>query len=187
MAIQNLDSKVALVLIDLQKGIAAMPVAHPSADIVARSARLAKAFRQRGLPVVLVNVDGVAPGRNDAEQGAFSPPPGFDELLPELDVQPSDHRVTKRQWGAFEGTSLEQFLRRKGITQIVLAGIATSIGVESTARDAHGKGYNLVLVPDAMTDLHAHAHQHSVDTIFPRLGQLASSDRVLELLASHAG
>jgi nicotinamidase-related amidase len=187
MAIQFLDPEIALVVIDLQRGIAAMPIVHPLAGVVAHSAQLAKAFRQRGLPVVLVNVDALAPGRNDTDQGPFSPPPGFDELLPELDIQPSDHRVTKRQWGAFEGTSLDQFLRRRGVTQIVLTGIATSIGVESTARDAQGKGYNIVLVPDAMTDLHMHSHQHSVDTIFPRLGQVASTGRVLELLAAQAG
>ena len=106
---------------------------------------LLDAFRSHGLPVVLVNVAGVAPGRTDAGPMNFSPPPDWLEIASELTPQPSDVRVTKHQWGAFYGTALDLELRRRSVTQIVLCGIATSIGVESTAREAYERGYNVSL------------------------------------------
>jgi nicotinamidase-related amidase len=182
MPIAQLDAIAALVVIDLQKGIVGMPTAHPAADIVGRTAKLARAFRARGLPVVLVNVTGMAPGRTDAGRPNVSFPPDWTELAPELEQHPGDHLVSKQRWGAFIGTSLDDYLRQCGATQIVLAGVATSIGVESTARSAYDHGYNVVLVVDAMTDRSADAHRHSVETVFPRLGEAATTDRVLELL-----
>ncbi|NED79149.1 isochorismatase family protein, partial [Streptomyces sp. SID11233] len=106
----------------------------PSKDVIARSAGLAAAFRAKGLPVVLVNVTGGAPGRNEAPQRGEQPPADWADLVADLDAQDSDIRVTKQTWGAFYGTDLDSQLRRRGITQVVLTGIATSIGVESTAR-----------------------------------------------------
>ena len=88
--------------------------------------------------------------------------------------------------GAFFGTSLDAILRKAGVTQIVLAGISTSIGVESTARAAHELGYNVALVTDAMTDRSAEAHRHTVETIFPRLGETDTTERVLKMLAAGA-
>jgi nicotinamidase-related amidase len=146
------------------------------------SSRLSRyTFRGRGLPVVLVNVAGRAPGRTKV-QFNFTPPADWTELVPELDHQPSDYTVTKQQIGAFYGTALEQILRRHGVTQVVLAGVATSSGVEATARNAYDHGYNVTLVVDAMTDLSADAHRHSVETIFPRLGETATTDDVIRSL-----
>jgi nicotinamidase-related amidase len=102
--------------------------------------------------------------------------------VPELDPQPSDHLVTKQRWGAFLGTDLHDYLRERGATQIVLAGIATSIGVESTARSAYDLGYNVALVVDAMTDRDPEMHRNSVEKIFPRLGETAKTEDVLKLL-----
>jgi nicotinamidase-related amidase len=184
MAITRLDDVVALVVIDLQKGIVALPTVHPAGEIVDRVARLAHAFRKRGLPVVLVNVTGAAPGRTDAAATAakFARPPDWAELASELEPQSGDYLVTKRRWGAFHGTSLDDYLRGRGVTQIVLTGVATSIGVESTARSAHDLGYNVVLITDAMTDRDAEAHGHAVEKIFPRLGDSGTTGDVLRLL-----
>ena len=182
MPITTLDPTAALVVIDLQKGIVGMPTAHPASEIVARAATLARAFRQKELPVVLVNVTGGAPGRTDVPRPAFSLPPDWTELVPELDRQPGDVIVSKQRWGAFLGTGLNDALRARGVTQIVLIGVATSIGVESTARSAYDLGYNVVLVIDAMTDRDGDAHHHSVEKIFPRLGQTDITDNVLKLL-----
>jgi nicotinamidase-related amidase len=102
--------------------------------------------------------------------------------VPELNAQPSDHRVTKRTWGAFTNTDLEAYLREQGVTQVVLVGVATSIGVESTARYANELGFNVTLVVDAMTDLNADAHTNSITRIFPRLGETGTTQEVLELL-----
>ena len=156
-------------------------------EIVQRAASLAAAFRRHGLPVVLVNVAGGAPGRTDASRPAFTPPPDWTDLVEELDAQPDDHRVTKLRWGAFHGTSLDTHLRDLGITQVVLAGVATSGGVESTARSAYEHGYHVVLATDAMTDRNAGAHQNSIERIFPKLGETAATTEILEMLEkSHA-
>ncbi|HEY1558116.1 MAG TPA: isochorismatase family protein [Kofleriaceae bacterium] len=184
MPITTLDPTTALVVIDLQRGIVGLPTAHPIADIVANAAKLARAFRERGLPVVLVNVAGGAPGRSDAKQPAFTPPPDWTELVPELDRQPSDLVATKLTWGAFHGTSLDMQLRRRGVTQIVLCGVATSIGVESTARAAHEHGYHVALVSDAMTDLVLETHTNSIERIFPRLGEVGTTADVVAKLSS---
>jgi nicotinamidase-related amidase len=182
MPLTKLDATAVLVVIDLQKGIVGLPTVHPAGEIVGRAARIARAFRERGLPVVLVNVTGPAPGRTDAGVPKFSFPADWTELVPELEQRPDDYIVTKQRWGAFLGTSLHDYLRRRGVTQIILTGVATSIGVESTARSAYDYGYNVVLIVDAMTDRDADAHRHSVEKIFPRLGETAKTDDVLKLL-----
>ena len=182
MPLTRLDTTAALVVIDLQKGIVGLPTVHPAGEIVGRAARLARAFRERGLPVVLVNVTGAAPGRTDAGVPKFSFPADWTELVPELEQHADDHTVTKQRWGAFIGTSLDDYLRRRGVTQVVLTGVATSGGVESTARSAYDYGYNVVLVVDAMTDRDADAHLHSVEKIFPRLGETETTGNLLKLL-----
>jgi nicotinamidase-related amidase len=149
MPLTKLDDVAALIVIDLQNGIVGMPTAHPAAEIVGRSAQLARAFCQRGLPVVLVNVAGSAPGRVDAPRPNISRPPGWTDLVPELERHPNDYLVTKHRWGAFLGTALDDYLRQRNVTQIFLAGIPTSAGVESTARSAYDLGFNVVLVLDA--------------------------------------
>jgi nicotinamidase-related amidase len=181
MPLTQIDNVAALVVIDMQKGLTALPTVHPFSEIAERVARLAHAFRKRGLPVVLVNVAGGAPGRVDAKFD-FSPPADWTDLVPELDQQPSDYTVTKLQIGAFYGTALEQILHRRGVTQVFLAGVATSMGVEATARDAYDRGYNVGLVVDAMTDLNSDAHRHSVERVFPRIGETATTHDVLTLL-----
>jgi nicotinamidase-related amidase len=184
MPITPLDSKTALITIDLQRGIVGLPTAHPAAEVVAKAAALARAFRRRGLPVVLVNVAGGAPGRTDAGPPKLPRSADWAELVPELDPQPDDVRVTKYTWGAFYGTPLDLQLRRRGVTQIVLCGISTSIGVETTARAAFERGYNVALAVDAMTDLSLDAHRNSVERIFPRLGEVGTTDDVLALLGA---
>jgi nicotinamidase-related amidase len=182
MALTTLDRTAALVVIDLQKGIVGLPTVHPAAEIIGRAAQLAQAFRERGLPVVLVNVTGAAPGRTDAGPRKFPFPPDWAELVPELEPHPNDHLVTKQRWGAFIGTSLHEYLQQRGVTQIFLAGISTSAGVESTARSAYDYGYNVVLVVDAMTDRDPDVHRNSIEKVFPRLGEAGTTNDVLELL-----
>jgi nicotinamidase-related amidase len=182
MALTTMDASPALVVIDLQKGIVTVPAAHPVSEIVAQAARLASAFRRHGLPVVLVNAAGRAPGRTEAGASPITPSPGWTEIVDELQPQPGDHRVTKLRWGAFYGTSLDAYLQEHGVTQVVLAGIATSAGVESTARAAHEHGYHVVLATDAMTDRSAEAHLNSVERIFPKLGETATTTEILGML-----
>jgi nicotinamidase-related amidase len=187
MPITKLDATAALIVIDLQKGVVGFPAVHPIAEIIDRAAHLVRAFRKRGLPVVLVNVTGLAPGRTDEGPRSFSFPADWTELVPELDRHPGDYLVTKQRVGAFHGTSLDRYLRERGVNQIVLTGISTSAGVESTARSAYDLGYNVVLVVDAMTDRDADTHRHSVGKIFPRIGETDTTDNVLKLLEAAPG
>jgi nicotinamidase-related amidase len=190
VALTTLDERTALVVIDLQNGIAGRPTQpYPADDVIARTARIADAFRAKGLPVVLVRV-ATAPGGADAAHGrtefhrqARGPlPAGFSDIVPALAGHEGDLIVTKRNWGAFYGTELDVILRRRGVTQIVLTGIATSIGVESTARQAFERNYNVTLATDAMADLTPEGHAASVERIFPRLGESGTTDEVLALL-----
>src|SRR3569833_431109 len=184
MALTQIDLHAALIVIDLQKGIAGRPTVHPSGEVIARATELAEAFRRADQEVVLVNVDGAAPGRTDGGIPKLEFPADWFELVPELNAQPSDHRVTKQRWGAFLGTDLDAHLRLRGVTQVFLVGISTSAGVESTARSAYDLGYNVVLVLDAMTDRSPEAHRNSTEVIFPRLGETCNTADVLAQLQS---
>ena len=184
MPLTELDANAALVVIDLQKGIIGLPTVHPAGEIVSRAAELARAFRSQRLPVVLVHVTGAAPGRTDAGVPDVTRPADWAELADELEQQPDDHIIAKQRWGAFLGTDLDLYLRQRGVTQIFIAGISTSAGVESTARSAYDLGYNVVLVADAITDRDADAHRLTIEKIFPRLGQTDNTAKVLQLLSS---
>lgn len=191
MTVTEIDAKTALVLIDLQVGTLRAPtVPHSAADVVGNAARLADAFRGAGAPVVLVRMrnsaDGAdaAPGRSEAARraGGRGRPYDLGDLVPDPAGRDGDILVTKRVWGAFHGTDLDLQLRRRGVTQIVLGGIATSLGVESTARAAHEHGYHLTFAVDAMTDINADAHAHSIAWVFPLIGETGTVDEILELL-----
>jgi nicotinamidase-related amidase len=182
MTISTLDPSTALLVVDLQKGIVGMATAHPILDVITNAAKLTDAFRSRGLPVVLINVDGGAPGRAEQTRRVSEFPAGWTDLIPELKQQPSDHLVTKRTWGAFTNTGLEPYLRQAGVTQVVISGVATSAGVESTARFAHELGFNVTLAVDAMTDMNADAHHNSITRIFPRLGETGTTQAIIDHL-----
>src|SRR6202034_607707 len=122
MPITALDTKTALILIDLQKGIVAYPTVHPIDEVVKQAATVADAFRRHRLPVVLINVTGVAPGRTEQARPRGEFPAGWADLVSELDQQPADHTVTKRTWGAFTNTGLDEHLKKLGVTQVVIAG-----------------------------------------------------------------
>jgi nicotinamidase-related amidase len=182
MPVTKMDEKVGLILIDLQKGIVGLPTAHPIKDVTARASQLAKAFREHGQPVVLVNVVGMAPGRTQLHRPKFAFPKGCTDLIPELEKRSSDFLVSKQRVGAFLGTSLDEYLRGRGVTQIVLGGVSTSNGVEATARSAYDLGYNVVFATDAMTDPSEEMHKHSVDKVFPKLGETDTAENVLKML-----
>ena len=184
MPLTTMDPKPALLVIDLQEGFAGA-ANSPLRDIVAKAATLAAAFRRHQLPVVLVTVTGTPPGRTEAVRDlppGQARPAGWAEPAEALNPQPADHRVIKQRWGAFHDTGLHAHLRALGVTQVVVTGVATSLGVESTARSAHEHGYNVVLAVDAMTGPDPESHRHSVERIFPRLGETATTAEILEML-----
>ena len=186
MPLTALDPQTALIVIDLQQGIIGIPSIHPIAEVIDRSCSLIEAFRQHELPVVLVNVAGGAPGRTEQPRRHQTFPQGWTDLIPELDPQPGDILVTKQTWGAFASTDLEARLKQKGVTQVVLTGVATGTGVESTARQAYEQGFNVTLAIDAMTDTRPEAHEYSLKHVFPRLGETGTTQQILDLLATRS-
>jgi nicotinamidase-related amidase len=187
MALTTLDPKTALIVVDLQKGIVGSSFDHPIGPVVDHAVALIEAFRAQHLPVVLVNVAGVAPGRTDQgprHVGAF--PADFRDFIPELGQQPEDIVVTKRTWGAFANTDLEARLKALDVTQVVVIGVATGTGVEATARQAYEQGFNVTLAVDAMVDTRAGAHDYSIQNVFPRLGETGIAEDIINLLATRS-
>jgi nicotinamidase-related amidase len=171
----------ALVLIDLQKGVLAMSVApHPAATVYERSMHLAARFRAAGALVVRVRVSFSADLGDTLRRSVDQPtnygalPRGWDDF-PEPPPA-SDLLITKRQWGAFYGTELDLQLRRRGIQSIVLGGISTNIGVESTARNAAELGYELVIPEDLCSGASAEMHAFSFKYILPRVARITHAD-----------
>ncbi|CAB4747645.1 MAG: isochorismatase family protein [Actinobacteria bacterium] len=182
MPVSALDPVSAIVVIDLQHGIVASPKVHPANEVIAHVAALVALYRIHNLPVVLVNVDAAPKGRTEKPSGLDALPQGWSDLIPELNQQPTDHLITKKQWGAFTNTDLDEYLKSKGVTQVVVVGMSTSIGVESTARHARELGYSVTLVTDAMTDTNLEAHNNSIEIIFPRLGETCTVSELTALL-----
>jgi len=184
-------AKTALVVIDLQKGVVGRQTApHAAASVVKNGAALAAAFRINGMPVFLVRVAFSPDGKDmlrplvDTPWPAQTPPPDWTDIVPEMGPEPGDFVITKRQWGAFYGTELDLEFRRRGITAVILCGISTNIGVESTARFAYEYGYNQVFVEDAMAALSAEEHALTVTKIFPRIGLVRKTGEILADLSN---
>ena len=186
----NIDrTKTALVVIDLQKGIASMPTQpYEAKDVIANAAKLAKAFRKNQMPVFLVRVSTSADGKDrlapivDGENpwANRKMPADWSEIVTEMGPEENDFIITKKQWGAFYGTELDLQLRRRGIDTIVLCGIATNIGVESTARFAFEYGFQQIFAEDAMAGRNAEEHNFTVKVTFPRMGRVRKTEDILE-------
>ncbi|TCG03285.1 isochorismatase [Paraburkholderia steynii] len=179
----------AIVLIDLQHSNVGRQLApHSAADVVARSVR-ARCAARSGLGARSCSCASMSRALSlpaDAPlrpRDAPAPPPQASDLVPECNVQAGDLVVTKRQWGAFYGTDLEQQLRRRHINTIALTGIATNFGVESTARAAFDQGYELIFIEDAMSGLSGETHAFPIEHIFPRMGFVRSTEEFISAVA----
>jgi nicotinamidase-related amidase len=180
-------ASTALILIDLQHGIVGMQtMPYAASEVVEKGAALAQAFREKNATVVYVRVDLANVLRHPVDVSfgdPNKPPPAIaSELVPQSGVQPTDIVITKRHWGAFSGTDLEEQLHKAGIKTIVIGGIATNIGVESTARNAAGLGFAVVAVEDACTTFDTASHNFAFEKIFPRLGRVRKAAEVMEAL-----
>jgi nicotinamidase-related amidase len=186
--ILNIDVyKTAVVVIDLQKGIASIPTEpHPAKTVIENVAKILNVARKKEMPVFLVHVT-PSPDFKDAlhpvsetsfQRSGYDP--SWSEFVPELNIQPTDFLITKHQWGAFYGTELDLQLRRRGIDTIILCGIATNYGVESTARFAYEYGFNQIFVRDAMAARSKEEHEYPIKYIFPRLGLIRNTDEILK-------
>lgn len=184
MSLNIQASQTALVLIDLQHLIVGRELApHNGSDVVERCAGLADSVRNAGGRVVYVHVMVTDMIRLPADVQRPMPgdiPANACDIVPEAGMLEGDLLVTKRQWGAFYATDLDQQLRRRGIKTIILGGISTNMGVESTARAAFDRGYEIVFASDAMTSSKAEWHEFSVGQIFPQMGRVRTTEQILE-------
>jgi nicotinamidase-related amidase len=178
--------KTALVVIDLQKGVAGRKTAPFGPEIVIKNAAaLANAFRKNGMAVFLVRVAPSSDGQDalhpiaDARMPIQTHSPDWSEIVPEMGPKQGDFVITKHQWGAFYGTELDLEFRRRGITTMVLCGIATNFGVESTARFAYEYGYQQIFAEDAMSALSTEEHVFPITKIFPRIGLVRKTVEIL--------
>jgi nicotinamidase-related amidase len=178
--------KTALVVIDLQKGVVAAPTRpYPAQDVIKNAQKLVNTFRRNSMPVFLVHVDvtketGLRVLSDESFPRSFPMPPDWSEFVPEVTPTPTDIVITKRQWGAFYGTDLELHLRRRGIDTIVLAGISTDYGVESTARFAYEYGFQQVFAEDAMASRSDEQHNAAVNFIFRRMGRVRKTEEIIK-------
>jgi nicotinamidase-related amidase len=183
----------ALVLIDLQNGNVKKELAPYTAEqVVGNSVLLSSEMRDRGGMVVFVHVlmDQLQMPPSDMpmqKPGSPPPPPDASYFAPEAQVQASDIVITKRQWGAFHATELDQLLRRRGIKTLILGGIATNLGVESTARAALDRGYALVFVEDAMSSMSGDAHKFACENTFRIMGKVRKTRHVIDALQAGTG
>lgn len=177
-----------LVVIDLQKGITSMETQpYDTKTVISNASKLARAFRQNRMPVFLVHVSfSAGTALQPIADEAFTPrkdmPKDWSDIVPELGPDRSDVLITKRQWGAFYGTDLDLRLRRRGLKTLVLAGIATTYGVESTARFAYEYGYQQIFAEDAMSDRSAEAHKNSIELVLKRMGRVRKTHEILQAL-----
>lgn len=183
----------ALVLIDLQHSTVQRELAPYSGEqVVGNCVLLAQEMRNRGGMVVfvhvLVNELPVLPADAPLRKpGAAAPPPEASHIVPEAGVEATDIVIAKRQWGAFYGTELDQLLRRRHIKALILGGIATNYGVESTARAAYDRAYELVFAEDAMSSMGQQAHQFACQNTFRNMGRVRSTQHILQALRAGTG
>jgi nicotinamidase-related amidase len=184
--------KTAMVVIDLQKGITAMPTEPITSKVVIENAaKILKEVRKNNMPVFLVHVtpspdlkDSLHPVSETSSQSSGYNP-SWSEFVPELNIQPSDFLITKHQWGAFYGTELDLQLRRRGIDTIILCGISTNFGVESTARFAYEYGFNQIFVQDAMAARSKEEHEYPLKYIFPRFGLIRDTYEIIHVMKNN--
>ena len=187
--ITAIDKNTALVLIDLQNSVVStQTIPHSVEDVLKNVNELIEVFRKKNLPIILVNVKPSGAAWMNARKEAKMPPFPDDEnvykITDKVNADKNDIYITKHTWNAFFETNLDDELKKKSVTNIVLAGISTSIGVEGSARAASELGYNIALATDAMADRVESAHNHSIEIIFPRLGERGTTKEIIEMLNS---
>jgi nicotinamidase-related amidase len=184
--ITALDKNTALVLIDLQNSVVSVQTKPYSVEDVLKNVNeLIDAFRKKQLPIVLVNVKPLGTwmnARKEAKMQPFQNDENIYKISDKVNADKNDIYITKHTWSAFFETELNNELKKKSITNIVLGGISTSVGVEGTARSASELGYNITLATDAMTDRNESAHYNSIQNIFPRLGETGTTKEIIEML-----
>lgn len=182
MSITSVARPVALIAVDLQLGILAAARPADAARIVAATSALAEACHERGYPVVWVRALGLPPGRTERPMPDDEPPADFAEFDERLPIGPDDLVIAKRALSAFTVPELEPALASAEVSDVVVTGIATGMGVESTARGAYDAGYSVIVARDAVTDPYAVRGEHSLTHVIPGIGQVGTTAEILSAL-----
>ncbi|WP_371476869.1 cysteine hydrolase family protein [Kitasatospora sp. NBC_00315] len=168
--------RTALVVVDLQQWITAMPwEPRDGAAVIAASARLRAALTGADAPQPRALYVAVRHLRADGGDGGSHAP--ANALHPQAAPGPDDLLVTKNELDAFEGTALRESLDRLGVTDLVLAGLSTAHGVAATARTAVAAGYRVTVVSDATASTSHTEHDRTLaalDTLGVRIRTVES-------------
>jgi nicotinamidase-related amidase len=178
-------ASTALVVVDVQNFAVGLPLQPLSGrEVLDNCVRLAKACREAGIPVVLVRVgyDPKVPQLRphaDRSFSGFEFPPGAKEIAPELGPEPDDIIVDKYNWGSFYGTDLDVHLRRRGVRTLIMCGLVTNIGVDTTMRHAQERGYDQLLASDAVSAFSLEEHEYVLKYVAPRLSRVRTTDAIV--------
>jgi nicotinamidase-related amidase len=181
-------SHTALIVIDLQEAILRGERApYPAADILARSVAIGRQLKAGGGTLVMVHVawaEDFADTPKGQVDSSFPRPAsakGSDgsAIAPDLVALGPQLVLTKKSWGAFAGPELDTQLRRRGIDTVIVTGIATNFGVESTVREAWPLNYSVIVAEDACGSMSAELHAFAVRNIFTRLARVRSTAELL--------
>jgi len=188
----------ALVLQEVQNGVvgerSALPAlaeAAAAVDLIGHCAALARAARERGVPVVHCTAETRADGRGANRNarlfaGILKAPvrmtPGTDAVVvpAEIGVEPSDVVLPRLHGlGPMTGTQLDPVLRNLGVTTIVGVGVSLNIGMTNLAFDAVNRGYQCVLVSDAVAGVPPEYGRAVLDNTLALVATLASTAEIL--------
>jgi biuret amidohydrolase len=193
LALRELDidpERTALLIVDMQAYSGQAP------HVVANNVRLLELWRDRARPVVFLRVGSLLPDAQDQHpkrriswgrgEGAVEPfrcplgTPGY-EVRAELAPLPTELVLDKNGTGAFNTSAIDHYLRNLGVQNLVITGVSTNHCVDTTARDAADRGYNVILVEDACADSSASGQCATMSAVARHFGVVRSTDEVIGL------
>jgi ureidoacrylate peracid hydrolase len=106
------------------------------------------------------------------------------KVISEIEPQPEDYVIPKYRWSTFHQTYFDLALRSRGIDTIIISGGAVDVGVASTAYAARDLDYNVIIVRDACSNSYEDSMAAFMDTIFPRMARVRTTDQVLQMISN---
>ena len=106
------------------------------------------------------------------------------KVIEELAPRPEDYIIPKYRWSTFHQTYFDLALRTRGIDTIIISGGAVDVGVASTVYSARDHDYNIIVVRDACSNSHEDSLAALMNTVFPRLARVRTTDQVIQMIAN---
>jgi nicotinamidase-related amidase len=117
------------------------------------------------------------PTVHGATEGSWEQKP-IEEIAP----RPEDYLIPKFRWSTFHQTYFDLALRSRGIDTLIVSGGAVDVGVASTVYSARDHDYSVIVVRDACSNSHEDSMKAFMDTVFPRMARVRTTDQVLEMI-----